>query len=54
MNVLKKWVIRVDFADGSSLENVSKKDYRENSIMDIITLTEKKFPHKIIISVHSV
>ena len=32
---------------------VSQKDFRENGIIDIIKLNEKKFPHKRIISVES-
>ena len=51
MNVLKEWLITVYFEDGSCIENFSKKNFRENGIMDIIKHTEKKFPNKKIISV---
>ena len=53
MSVFKKWLIRVNFDDGSYSEGISKKDFRENGIIDIIKLNEKKFPHKRIISVES-
>ena len=53
MGVFKKWLIRVNFDDGSYSEGISKKDFRENGIIHIIKLNEKKFPLKRIISVES-
>ena len=41
MRVFKKWLIRVNFDDGSYSEGISKKDIRENGIIHIIKLYMK-------------
>ena len=53
MSILKQWKIRVIFNDESFIEDMSKKNFREDGIIEIIRSTEKMFPNKQIVSVES-
>ncbi|MDA8699450.1 hypothetical protein N9M11_05000 [Flavobacteriaceae bacterium] len=50
----KKWSVKVNFKDGSFLKSISKLNYREEGILEVIYKIEKKFPKKNIISVQSI
>ena len=53
MSIFKQWKIRVIFNDESFIEDMSKKNFREDGIIEIVNSTEKKFPNKKIFSVKS-
>ena len=46
----KKWSVKVNFRDGSFFKSVSKLNYREEGVLEVIYKIEKKFPKKNIIS----
>lgn len=53
MDISKQWLIRVNFKDGGYREDISKKSFREDGIIEIIRSTEKMFPNKQVVSVES-